>query len=183
MKKHNISAAVAVALLVAVAGCTSTRTQQAPGENIDDRAITGSVKSGLVDSPATKAGQIDVETFRGIVQLNGFVDTATAKDAATTIASKVGGVKEVRNNLRVSTEKSSVGEVIDDSMLTAKVKAALVADPLTKARLINVETKDGVVQLSGFVDSVAEQTQATAVARGVSGVKKVDNQTDVKQKG
>ncbi len=182
MKKHKLSAAVAIALLATVVGCTSTRTQQAPGENVDDRTITGSVKSGLIDSPVTKAGQIDVETFRGIVQLNGFVETASAKDAATTVARKVSGVKEVRNNLRVTAEKSSVGEVIDDSVLTAKVKAALVADPVTKARLINVETKDGVVQLSGFVDSVAEQSQAAVVARGVSGVKKVDNRTDVKQK-
>jgi hyperosmotically inducible protein len=183
MKIGNLSATVALALLVAAAGCTSTRTQQAPGENLDDRAITGSVKSGLIDNPATKAGQIDVETFRGIVQLNGFVNTAVAKDTATTVARKVSGVKEVRNNLRLSPEKLSVGEVVDDSMLTVKVKAALIADPVTKARLINVETKDGVVQLSGFVDSVAEQSQATEVARGVSGVKKVDNQTDVKQKG
>jgi hyperosmotically inducible periplasmic protein len=182
MMNRGFSAATLLALALLATGCVATRTQQAPGEVIDDRVVTVRVKSALIENPTTKAGQIDVETFRGIVQLNGFVDTAESKTDATSVARKVEGVHEVRNNLRIATDKSTVGEVIDDSVITVRVKSALIADPLTKARQINVETKDGVVLLSGFVDSSAERSKAADVARGVSGVKKVDNQIDVKQK-
>jgi hyperosmotically inducible periplasmic protein len=182
MIKNYFSTTTLLALVMIAAGCASTRTQQAPGEVVDDRVVTVKVKSALIENPTTKAGQIDVETFRGIVQLNGFVDTAASKADAATVARKINGVKEVRNNLRLDTERSTVGEVIDDSVITAKVKAALIADPVTKARQINVETKEGVVQLSGFVDSSAEQNKATEVAHSVTGVRKVDNQIDVKQK-
>jgi hyperosmotically inducible protein len=180
--RSKSTASLALMLVLALGGCASTRTQQAPGEAIDDRVITGRVKAALVESPDVKAGQIDVETFRGVVQLNGFVDSSDKVRRAASIARGTSGVREVRNNLRVSTESTSVGEVIDDSLLTAKVKAALVNDPVTKARQINVETRDGVVQLSGFVDSADEQRQASEVARGITGVKRVDNKLDVKQR-
>jgi hyperosmotically inducible protein len=70
--------------------------------------------------------------------------------------------------------------VVDDAALTAKVKTALIADPTTKAGQINVETKSGVVQLSGFVDSQADIEAATRVALTVDGVAKVQNQIEVK---
>ena len=180
MTTNNFASLTLVLALLAT-GCVSTRTQQAPGEAIDDRLTTGRVKTALIEDPSTKAGKIDVETFRGVVQLNGFVDSAAAKGEAAAVTGKVHGVKEVRNNLRLAPEKATLGEVIDDSAVTAKVKTALIADPVTKARQINVETKEGVVQLSGFVDSAAEQSKATEVARNVSGVKSVDNQIDFKQ--
>jgi hyperosmotically inducible protein len=179
ISKSLIAAMTAVFL---IAGCASTRTQKSPGEAIDDTVTTGRVKSALIEAPGTKAGKIDVETFRGTVQLNGFVDSASMRSEAAQVAGRVEGVKTVRNNLRVNGEKSTVGEKIDDSLLTGKVKAALIADPVTKARQINVETKDGVVQLSGFVDSAEEQSKATEVARDVTGVKMVSNKTQVKQK-
>jgi hyperosmotically inducible protein len=70
--------------------------------------------------------------------------------------------------------------VIDDSILTAKVKAALIADSATKAHQINVETQEGIVQLSGFVDNAAAKSAATNVAKSVSGVKDVKNELSVK---
>lgn len=181
MNSPRILPATLTLLALLATGCVSTRTQQAPGEAIDDRVTTGRVKAALIENPTTKASQIDVDTFRGVVQLNGFVDTTTAVTDATLVARKVNGVKEVRNNLRLTTEKASLAEVVDDSVITAKVKAALIADPTTKARQINVETKDGHVQLSGFVDSPVERSRATEVASAVSGVKDVDNQIDIKQ--
>lgn len=184
MTTFRIAPASSLALMVVLAlvGCASTRTQQAPGELIDDRVITVRVKSALVEASDIRSGQIDVQTFRGIVQLNGFVDSSASSSRAASIARGATGVREVRNNLRVATGDTSVGEVIDDSLLTAKVKAALVADSVTKARQINVETRDGVVQLSGFVDSADEQHQASDVARGITGVKRVDNQIDIKRR-
>jgi len=70
---------------------------------------------------------------------------------------------------------ANAGRVVDDSVITGKVKAALVADPTTKAHEISVETFKGVVQLSGFVDSSDARSRATQVAQSVEGVKNVKN--------
>jgi hyperosmotically inducible protein len=166
---------------LSAAACAATRTQQAPGEAIDDSVITTKIKASLVDDPTTKARQIEVETFRGVVQLSGYVDTAASKSRAAEIALQTKGVTRVDNNLEVRATDRSVGTTIDDSVLTTKVKAALIANPTTKARQINVETLRGVVQLSGFVDSAKEKDEATEVAKSVTGVKDVHNDLEVKQ--
>jgi len=76
--------------------------------------------------------------------------------------------------------KEGTGEYVDDSVITAKVKTAIYNDPTLKVNEINVETFKGVVQLSGFVKSQADVTQAAKVARGVAGVKSVKNDIRVK---
>ena len=74
-----------------------------------------------------------------------------------------------------SPKQESTGEYIDDTALTAKVKAALVNDPMVSALAVNVETFKGTVQLSGFVKSAAERERAHKVAHTVSGVTRVRN--------
>jgi hyperosmotically inducible protein len=69
----------------------------------------------------------------------------------------------------------STGSVVDDSVITAKVKTALIQEPAVSAMDINVTTYRGVVQLSGFVESEAQAQRAEATARGISGVRSVDN--------
>lgn len=102
------------------------------------------MKVALIDDPITEAGQINVETYRGIVQLGGFVDNAQQKEQATKVARSVTGVKEVRNDLRVSMKPdATAGQDIDDSMLTASVKTKLTEDSTTKAHQINVGTQKG----------------------------------------
>lgn len=172
--------ALVLVALVALAACAATRTQRAAGEYVDDSAVTAKVKTALIESKQVKAHQVDVETFRGVVQLNGFVDSADAKTAATNLARSVNGVREVRNNLAVSADSNTTGEAVDDSVVTAKVKSALITDPTTKAHQINVETDKGIVQLAGFVDTAAEKSRATAVARSIDGVRDVRNELDVK---
>ena len=76
--------------------------------------------------------------------------------------------------------QESAGQAVDDGVVTAKVKAALVADPVTKAHQINVETFKGTVQLSGFVDSRESAQKAVEIARGVKGVKSVKNDTVIR---
>jgi osmotically-inducible protein OsmY len=75
---------------------------------------------------------------------------------------------------------ANAGRVVDDSVITGKVKAALVADPTTKAHQISVETFKGVVQLSGFVDSNEARSRAKQVAQGVEGVKDVKNDLELR---
>jgi hypothetical protein len=76
--------------------------------------------------------------------------------------------------------KEGTGEYVDDSVITAKVKAAIFNDSTLKVNEINVETFKGVVQLSGFVRSQADINKAVQVARGVAGVKSVKNDMRIK---
>ena len=180
-KSKGFVGAVMFVMTLAMVACASTRTQKSPGEQVDDSVTTGRVKAALIADPVTKAHQIDVETFKGTVQLNGFVDTAASKERASEVAKRTKGVTSVHNNLTVKTTGRNGEEVIDDSAITAKVKAALAGDPRTKAHQVNVETREGKVQLSGFVDSSEAKSTAEELARSVDNVKSVDNELDVKK--
>jgi osmotically-inducible protein OsmY len=92
---------VLVMLIVAFAACASTRTQESAGEYVDDSVITTKVKSLLAADDFLKSFQISVETFKGEVQLSGFVNSQKAVDKAVEIARSVKGVHTVKNNLVV----------------------------------------------------------------------------------
>jgi hyperosmotically inducible protein len=82
-------------------GCAATATRESTGEYVDDSTITAKVKADLIGDDTVKAHQITVETYKGIVQLSGFVDTSEQKDRAEEIAKNVPGVKDVTNNITV----------------------------------------------------------------------------------
>jgi hyperosmotically inducible protein len=181
-KSKGFVSAVMLVVSMAVVACASTRTTKSAGEQVDDSVTTGRVKAALIADPVTKAHQIDVETFKGTVQLNGFVDTSASKGRAAEIAKGTKGVTAVRNNLTVRSDSGPSGsEPADDAAITAKVKAALAGDSRTKAHQVNVETREGAVQLSGFVDTSEAKSTAEDLARTVENVKSVDNEIDVKK--
>ncbi|MDT4328458.1 BON domain-containing protein [Methylomonas sp. MED-D] len=91
---------VALTLLLS-AGCASTNKHEGTGEYIDDSVITTKVKAQLFDEPNLRSGQINVETFKGIVQLSGFVGTRSDIDKAVSIARSVKGVESVKNDMRL----------------------------------------------------------------------------------
>jgi len=102
VKRHRmLSILICVGLVAVFLGCASTAKKESTGEYIDDSVITTKVKAALVEDPVTKAYQINVETFKGEVQLSGFVDSAQAKAKAGEVARGVKGVKSVKNNLNV----------------------------------------------------------------------------------
>lgn len=78
---------------------------------------------------------------------------------------------------------ANTGRVVDDTVLTAKVKSALVADETTKAYQISVTTFEGTVQLSGFVDDSEARSRATQVAKNVEGVRDVKNELEIRDDG
>lgn len=160
-------------------GCVGTGNQRTAGEFIDDGALTARVKTALTGDERTKARQIDVETYRGEVQLNGFVDSAAAKTAASSVAQSVDGVATVTNNLQVGADRTA-GRVVDDSTITAQVRSALIDDPRTKSHQIEVDTNAGVVQLGGFVDSATNKSAAEQLAGRVAGVTRVTNRLEVR---
>ena len=102
MKKRNIAVRCFVLLmLVTLVACASTRTHESTGEYVDDSVITTKVKSLLANDDFFKSFQISVETYRGVVQLSGFVNTQQAVNKAGEITRSVQGVKSVKNDLIV----------------------------------------------------------------------------------
>ena len=103
MKKRNIviHCLVLLMLIATFAACASTRTQESTGEYVDDSVITTKVKSLLAEDDFLKSFQISVETFKGTVQLSGFVNSQKAVDKAGEITRSVKGVKSIKNNLIV----------------------------------------------------------------------------------
>jgi osmotically-inducible protein OsmY len=103
MKKYHIiiRSFVAILLITAFVACASTTKQESTGEYFDDSTITGKVKAAIIADNVLKGFQISVETYKGIVQLSGSVNTQGAKDTAGELAGKVKGVKEVKNDLLV----------------------------------------------------------------------------------
>lgn len=88
-------------MMVTMLGCASTSKQESTGEYIDDTLITTKVKAAIVNEPTLKASEINVETFKGIVQLSGFVADPASISKAVSVTSEVKGVKSVKNDIRV----------------------------------------------------------------------------------
>jgi osmotically-inducible protein OsmY len=88
-------------LIAVMSGCAATETSRSAGETVDDATLTTTVKAELVQEQSLEAFQIDVDTYRGVVQLNGFVDTAENAEKAAKIANEVPGVVSVKNNLQI----------------------------------------------------------------------------------
>jgi osmotically-inducible protein OsmY len=81
--------------------CAATQKHESTGEYVDDSVITTKVKTAILDEPTLKTFQINVETFKGVVQLSGFVDSAEYVTKAGEVAGHAQGVKEVKNDLVV----------------------------------------------------------------------------------
>jgi osmotically-inducible protein OsmY len=103
MMRRNAAALIVAAMMSTglIAGCASTSTTQSTGQAIDDGVVTAKVKTKLIEDPLTKAHQISVETFKGSVQLSGFVDSTQARNRALQLAKQVEGVKEVKDAMEV----------------------------------------------------------------------------------
>ena len=163
---------------VSVAAAASKIT---PGVQIDDTVITAKVKSALLAEPTIKSFDLKVETRKGIVQLSGFVDNQAQVNGALAITRAVEGVASVENMLSLKEGKATIGNAVDDGIITTKVKSALLADPGMKSFDIAVVTRKGEVQLSGFVDSQSQIDQAVAITHKIEGVTSIGNEMSIKK--
>jgi osmotically-inducible protein OsmY len=100
----NLRTFVAAALLLSTLGCAATSTQESTGEYVDDAAITTRVKSAILNEPGLKVLQINVDTYKRVVQLSGFVDTSADMDKAVDLAQGIQGVRSVKNDMRVKSQ-------------------------------------------------------------------------------
>ena len=98
--KYFAALFVALALLV-LGGCASTSTQSGTGEYIDDTVITTKVKAAILNEPNLSVTEINVETFKGVVQLSGFVSSREDANRAVEVTREVKGVKSVKNNMQL----------------------------------------------------------------------------------
>jgi osmotically-inducible protein OsmY len=103
MKQLNkfLSAVFLAVSLGTVVGCASTSQQEGTGEYVDDAVITTKVKAAIFNEPTLKSAEINVETFKGAVQLSGFVNSQADINKAAEIARSVKGVTSVKNDMRV----------------------------------------------------------------------------------
>ncbi|HID3751807.1 TPA: molecular chaperone OsmY [Citrobacter freundii] len=146
------------------------------GNFMDDSTITAKVKAALVDHDSIKSTDISVKTDEKVVTLSGFVESQAQAEEAVKVAKGVEGVTSVSDKLHVRDSKeTSVKGYAGDTAITSEVKAKLLADDIVPSRKVKVETTDGVVQLSGSVDSQAQSDRAESIAKAIDGVKSVKN--------
>ncbi len=151
------------------------------GTQIDDSVVTTKVKSALLNDPDVKSIDFKVETRKGEVLLSGFAANQSQIDRAIAVTQAVAGVKGVDNKVSLKGAPVTVGNTVDDGIVTTQVKAALLADASVKSLDIAVVTRKNEVQLSGFVDNQSQIDRAVEVARGITGVSSVINDMKVKK--
>lgn len=185
---YVVAATLAGALVVLTAGCSkpseATGTpapSTSVGTEIDDSVITTSVKTALLSDPNIKSFDLKVETRKGVVQLSGFVENQAQVERAMVIAREVPGVTDIESKVDLKGKPTTVGNKIDDSVVTTQVRTALLADPGVKSFDIAVVTRKGEVQLSGFVDNPGQIERAIGIARVIEGVQQVNNEMSVKK--
>lgn len=164
--------AIFVAILFA-----SAVTAQNRAPNLSDTDIAAAVETELFTNEGVSSHLIDVSVSEGVVTLSGTVNNILAKDKAEDIAQAIKGVRSVINQIEVKPTKRS------DKEVAADVVAALATDPATDSYQVEVDVKNGTVDLSGSVDSWAEKRLIEVVTKGVRGVRQVDNNLAVKIDG
>jgi osmotically-inducible protein OsmY len=98
---RKLASLAGIALMATALGCASTATSEGTGEYVDDTVITTKVKTAIFNEPSLKSAEINVETFKGKVQLSGFVNSTEDVNKAVMVARTVKGVESVKNDMRV----------------------------------------------------------------------------------
>ncbi len=153
-----------------------------PAQN-SDGWLSMKVKSSLLFNRNVSAVKTQVFVENGVVTLKGEAETQAQKDLTGEYAKDVEGIKDVRNEMTIAAvsnkPQQNMGDKIDDASITAQVKMAFLSHHSTSAFKTGVETKEGIVTLSGDVGTGAAKDMATKVANDVNGVTSVVNNMKV----
>lgn len=169
--------------LITFTGCAGNRYTRSTGEYIDDKSIDSRVKEALSSNGEYKFTDVQVVSFKGTVQLSGFVETRDQKSSASDIAKNVQGVRDVQDNITVQSEiQRSSEEYRDDKDLASRIDRALENNPDYKFDEVSVIVVKGTVQLSGFVDTSDQKSKAGDLAKDIDEAKDVVNNITVKDK-
>ena len=171
MRKRISVAVVALVAAISLSACATP-----------DLVVTGKIKAKLAADEVVRPYQIEVATNNGEVTVTGNVDSQEAKDRTLDLAKNTSGVTNVVDMIAVRTAATSgdapepdrtVGEHIDDAVITARVKSRLLEDPVVKGTNIDVDTRAGVVFLTGSARNETEKQTAIQLAKNTQGVKEV----------
>lgn len=181
-------------MLIAADDTRGEGTTRSAQTTAKDAAITAKVKAKLLADDDIKGMKIDVDTYNGVVMMSGTVESEAQMAKAAALAAEVKGVSSVTNKLTLSLADvtGKVGAVVGgnnasrstettarDAEITAKVKAKLLADPDVSGMKIDVDTRNGVVLLTGTSGSQAQRQRALELAARVDGVVSVTNELTV----
>jgi len=163
--------AATTALLISV----SAWADRTAGDHIDDSAVQAEVKAKLMGDDFFGGAGINIEIHKGVVQLGGWVDKQEEADKAGQIAASVEGVAKVDNQLHVKRGETSMGQAVDDRMITTRTKGAIGELDLGTGFSVNVDTYNGVVLLTGFVHHADTKAKCGELAAQVANVEDVVN--------
>ena len=126
---------------------------------------------------AKEHSKIDIDVQNSVVRLTGIVESKAARNVAINAALGVPGVVSVQDQLMVKSDSvmETVGEYVDDALITTTAKAKLLAETGLASFSISVETNQGVVTLTGKVDKAEQSAQAERAVKMINGVKRVEN--------
>lgn len=157
--------------LVTVSTITLVNDPRTVGTFVDDNLIEASALKEIVSDPSLDGTHISTTVVNGVALLTGEVDSTEQKLRAAAIANSFQGVTQVVNQLDL-TSKSSLTSRSNDTLITAKVKTALIRDRLVESNNIKVVTERGVVYLMGIVTE-QQEAQAVKLTQGVGGVERI----------
>ncbi len=146
-------------------------TQQ---DQLSDKKVAQAIESKLLNDELIASNNIDVETNNGIVTLSGWVANLFSKERSAELARTIKGVRSVINDIAVKPNPRT------DEDIAKEVKDALTFDPATEAYEINVTVDNGMVTLTGTVDSRQEKKLTKEVVKGVKGIKAIKNNIEVR---
>jgi len=155
------------------AGCTTTG--KTTGDVIDDTAIASTVKTRLLREDFGEGLEVNVEAYKGIVQLGGFIDEDTAARRMVEVARSVDGVVEVDNAMQERGPERSTGQAVDDGITTSRIKARIAAEDFGDGLALNVSTYNGNVLISGFVTSSKAKASIEDIAERDDNTRRVIN--------
>ncbi len=162
----------------AYGGYTSARDERSIGTMVDDSLISGKVTTRLISDEFVKSRHIDVDVLNGVVFLIGVVESESQKRMAADIARGVDGVRGVENQLHIG--KTSAGQVVDDTVLTSKIRTKLIQASDVKSTNIDIDTNNNVITLTGIVESYEEKNKVLHITRKVVGNRKIVDNLSVK---
>jgi hyperosmotically inducible periplasmic protein len=183
-RKSLLGLGVAIALGGGTVACSdrpSTSESVTQSEDartaVADTAVTAMVKTRLAGDSTVPASDIQVTTNNGVVVLEGTVPSDYVKSTAGSVARSVDGVARVDNNLIIATSPDRSAEasrIASDTWITTKVKSMLLADSVGQGLEISVDTRDGVVTLTGALEDENDLEHVKDIAAEVEGVRNVD---------
>lgn len=176
--RNNSFLTLIVSLSLALCACAAGRTT---GETIDDSTTASSVKMNLLDDDVAPGTSINVEVYKGTVQLIGFVRSEEQEKAAIERARTVEGVAKVVDAMVVVPEERSFGRTVDDQTIQTKVKFDLGEVGAGEAVSVVTDVRNGEVLLGGFVETSEQRTELERIASEVEGVTRVHNFIGVRE--